>query len=157
MTTDKTTRERARQTTNLPRDGIRAECFMLADGAEECKGKLFVLGGGWDQLLASGFPTQRPHIALPIVLSVPWSATNEEHRLLITLRDEDNRDILPQPVSGTFNVGRPPTAMPGDAQKVPLTIQLGNLSVEREGVYTFRLEVDGQEVARTSFRARKGS
>lgn len=134
-------------------DKTRVECFMLCDGAEECNGKLFVLGGGWDQLRGRGFPLTHHQLAIAIRLSVPWNDANCPQRFRIESLDEDGNDILPQPLEGTFNVGRPATVGVGDDLSIVLAINMVNLIFPRPGVYVFRLLVEGEELAKTRLRA----
>jgi hypothetical protein len=132
---------------------IRAECFILADGAQEANGKLYILGGGWDTLYSRAFPFVQPQLALAIKLVIPWGATAEPHELLVALVDEDGASVLPEPPRLQFNVGRPHNAEPGDEVSMPFTITLGQLTIARPGRYSFLLHIDGRVVARTAFRA----
>jgi len=148
-------RSRRTKSGEMLEPGIKSECFLLADSAEACNGKLYVLGAGWDSLNAREFPTIHPRITLPIVLSVPWGETNQDHTFLISLRDDDNQPVLPEPFTGSFKLGRPVDAVPGEPMKIVVAVNVNNLKIEREGRYTFVLEVDGRELGRTSFRARR--
>ena len=56
---------------------VEVNCFILADGAQEAAGKLYVLGGGWDRLIVNTLPTPLITAAIAIVLSVPWNEANE--------------------------------------------------------------------------------
>lgn len=132
---------------------VRVECFMLADGAQEAAGKLYVLGGAWDTLTARSYPTVFPTLALVIKLAVGWNETNRPIATRIDCVDEDGVSILGQPMQGTLNVGRPPQAVPGDEIGVRLAITFNSLQVPRAGRYAFILEADGEELARTGFRA----
>src|SRR5690348_10045192 len=113
MAVARTQQARRRARGGLPSSAIMPECFMIADSAEVCNGKVYMLGGGWTHLNAASLPTAH-QVALPIVLSVPWSETNQAHSFSVTLSDEDSRPVLPEPLAGTFNVGRPAGAVPGD-------------------------------------------
>ncbi|MCS6803093.1 MAG: hypothetical protein RMM58_14925 [Chloroflexota bacterium] len=134
-------------------DSIRAECFILADGAQEANGKLYILGGGWDTLYSRSFPFVHPQLALAIKLVIPWGATAHPHELLVALVDEDGASLLPEPPRLQFNVGRPPHAEPGEEVSMPVTITLNQLTIAQPGRYTVLLHVDGRIIARTSFRA----
>src|SRR3990170_5669117 len=95
-------------------DDVRVECFMLCDGVQECNGKLYILGGGWSHLYGREFPLAHHQLGLAVRLSVPWNSANRPHPFRLELVDEDGNDILPKPLEGAFNVGRPPTAEPGE-------------------------------------------
>ncbi|MFN8535274.1 MAG: hypothetical protein U0556_17190 [Dehalococcoidia bacterium] len=132
---------------------IRAECFILADGAQEAAGKLFVLGGGWDTLYSRTYPLTYPQLSLAIKLVVPWSATADQHELIVMLVDDDGASVLAEPPRLQFSVGRPPNAEPGDEVSMPFTVTLGQIAIPRPARYSFILHVDGKTIARTSFRA----
>lgn len=134
---------------------VRVECCMLCDGAQEANGKLYVLGGGWDAIMGPTFPMGQPPMALAIRLAVPWNLANRPMQFRIEVRDEDERDILPRPLDGTINVGRPPNAEAGDDLAVLMAITLSGVTFPRPGGYTFTLLIDGRERARTKLRARQ--
>ena len=135
-------------------EGIRVESLFLADGADVASGKLYVLGGGWTTIWSREFPTIHERLSLVILLSVPWMETNQVHPFTIDLVDEDGRSVLPQPLAGTFNMGRPAQAVPGDPFMFPFAPTINNLQLGREGRYAFVLTVDGRHLGQTAFRAR---
>jgi hypothetical protein len=136
--------------------GIRIDCFMLCDGAQESNGKLYVLGGGWDTLLGQDFPLTIHTFAVALKLAVPWNEANRQRRFRIEVRDPDNnKDILPRPLEGEFNVGRPPTAQPGDDLTVVLAITFNAVVFPKPGTFGFHLLVDNDELATTKLCARK--
>ena len=121
--------------------------FLLADHAEAVKGKLYLTGGGWDQLTLSELPARHPHLSLAIGLRVPWQSTNEEHGLTIRLQDEDGEEILPS-FETRFEVGRPPGKRRGSETTVLLALSMNNIEFKEEGAYVFVLEINGSEEAR---------
>jgi hypothetical protein len=127
---------------------------MVCDGAHEANGKLYVLGGGWDTVLADSFPLTQNQIALAIRLAVPWREANRPLPFRIELRNDDERNILPTPLEGTVTVGRPPLVHPGDELSVLLAITLVQITFPSQGTYTFRLLIDDQPIAKTGLRAR---
>jgi len=50
----------------------------LADAAQEVRGKLYILGGGW-----SVTGPDVPPMALAIKLDVPWSDANASHDFVL--------------------------------------------------------------------------
>jgi hypothetical protein len=141
---------------------------MLCDSAVVAEGKLYVHGAGWNMLSSSQFPFVQSRIGLAVVIGVPYTETNREHRLHVRLESEDG-DLLPlgppvpdpdQPggtqratgVGAQFNVGRPPMLQPGDRQNLPFAINLDQLGFERSGAYSCVLTIDGEEVNRLPFR-----
>jgi len=138
----------------LPTDAIRVECFMTCDGAQESNGKLYVLGGGWDTLLAETFPATRNQMALAIRLAVPWQEANRPLLFRVELRDDDERNILTSPLEGTVTLGRPPQAHPADRLPVVMAFTLQQITFPNHGAYTFHLLIDDRVVARCGLRAR---
>ena len=61
---------------------------LLADSVATADGKLFVQGGGWTSLTASELPFHQDRIGIGILIYVPYTATNEEHKLEISLQDQ---------------------------------------------------------------------
>lgn len=127
---------------------------MLADAAHNAGGKLYVLGGGWDVIHVAQFPFQLPQAALVVKLIVPWTEGDRNHTFQVDLDDEDGLPVLPQPMTGTFTLGRPPQAVPGDDLTLLMALTIAPLPLPKAGRYVFRLSVEGNELARTSFRAR---
>ena len=134
--------------------GPRVECFMLADAAQNADGKLYVLGGGWDVINTAQFPLQLPQVSLVVKLVIPWNEANRQHEFRVDLDDEDGGAVLPQPLLGSFTVSRPPTAVAGDDLNTLIAMTIAPLALPRPGRYVFRLSLGGDELARTSFRAR---
>ena len=129
--------------------------FMIADHAEAKGGKLYMTGGGWDQLSAHTFPTTHPHMTLAVTMLVPSTRLNEEHRFRIRLLDADNTIAAGFDVGGQFEAGRPPGHREGDSVINHLAINLNNTVFESAGNYRFVLEVDGEERAEAPFKVVK--
>jgi hypothetical protein len=115
-------------------------------------GKLFFLGGGWNIAVDR---TPRPmSMALAIVMSVPWTATNELHKFTASLLTEDGQlvtapDGKQVEIKGDFEVGRPPRIKPGTSFNAPLAFQLA--MPMSPGAYRWELSVDGSVMAEESF------
>src|SRR5215211_4992860 len=89
----------------VPRGAIRAECFMLCDGAHAVEGKLYVLGGGWNELKAPQLPWEHT-AAIAVRLAIPWVDANQQLPLRLEVVDEDEVPIVPEPLLAQFTVGR---------------------------------------------------
>ena len=122
--------------------------MLLADAAQEVGGKLYILGGGWS---ITG-PTPTP-MAIALKLEVPWDRTNEQHKLLLELLDEDGDPVLvtddqgeqvPLQVSGEFEAGRPPGIKPGTPIDSALAVNFGPLQLQPGHRYQWRLSIDGE-------------
>jgi len=144
---------------------VQIDAF-LADSVVTAEGKLFVQGAGWDNINAPGFPYAHDRVGIGMVIRVPYTETNREHRFGISLEDEDGgklpvADAPPgvdspdgkiRQIEGVFNVGRPPTLVAGDDQLIPMALNFNGLPFERPGRYTFVVEIDGTEAKRLPFR-----
>src|SRR6266498_5473939 len=95
---------------------------FLADSVVSAEGKLFVQGAGWNVLNAAGFPVRHPRIGIGVLVRVPYTATNQVHRLEVRMITADGEPVslgdAPPEVGapdgklyvlgGEFSVGRPP-------------------------------------------------
>jgi len=117
---------------------------LLCDAAQQIGGKLYILGGGWSRVIATG-----PLVmAIAVYLKVPWHAANRRIPLLIDLRTEDGRAVpdaagRPVRIEGEFEVGRPPGLRQGTALDSSLAITIPGLPL-LPGVYRWELHVGGQ-------------
>ena len=119
--------------------------MLLADAAQIAEGKLYILGGGWSVVGPQATP-----MAIAIKVEVPWTEANAQHRLKLSLVDEDERPVMkiteegpqqPYQVTGSFEVGRPPGLPPGTPLDIPFAINMGPLSLP-PGRYTWRCFID---------------
>jgi hypothetical protein len=139
---------------------------MLCDSVVNAENKLYMQGAGWNMLLAGGFPFVAPRIGVALIVSVPWTETNKSHEMALSLHDDEQQLSLgpvdqgsgpaavPKPgvLRAPFNVGRPPMLTAGDAQLLPLAINLDGYQFQRAGGYSFRVEIDNREIANLDFR-----
>lgn len=132
---------------------------LLCDSAVAESGKLYVLGGGWNNVTVAGFPAQLPRIGIGLVVTVPYTMTNAHHTLKIELRDEDGKvhnlgagDPGSEKLAAKFNVGRPPQLVEGEAQNLSLAVNLDALIFDGPGLYEFVISVNDEERSRLTFR-----
>ena len=135
---------------------------FLADSVVAAEGKLYALGVGWNTINVPSVPFQHPRIGIGVLVRVPYTATNQQHTLDITLENGDGGVVpLGDRPDGTgkverfsidFNVGRPPTLAPGDEQVIPFALQIDSLLLQELGPYRFVFDVDGALVRRLLFR-----
>jgi hypothetical protein len=135
---------------------------LLCDHAQVA-GKLFVSGAGIDSF---NMPANAPgpyviNFAIAGVVHVPWTATNQQHRLQFLVVNSDGQapelagaEASPEGLGGEmhFNVGRPPGLPTGDEQLVPFAFQFMGLPLVNLGLYSIQLLIDGTEVRRIPFR-----
>lgn len=141
---------------------------MLCDFAEVAGRKLFVSGAAVN-LVGTG-NAEPPHpvnIALALLVTTPWNATNQAHRLTVELISDQGVDgshrvpltdsETPKPedkglIIADFNVGRSPSMKPGEDSLMPIALPMHGLGLPAPGSYFFVIAIDGSEVDRVSFR-----
>lgn len=129
---------------------------MLADAVQAVRGKLFILGGGWDTLWVRGFPARHPSLAIGLRLRVPVSWAQENLKLSVELQDADGSGVLPHPLAHDIK-------LPASEQKPYGVTDLGlirsftfnNLVFRKEGSYSFVISVDDEPVSRLRFNVRE--
>ena len=126
--------------------------LLLCDWAESINGKLYVMGGGWTNIVMSMPIT----MALAANITVPWHSTNQKHKIHATLLTEDGNQVSIQgrdvQIEAELEVGRPPGARLGRSFSVPLALRLQAVPLG-PGVYVWRFEISGQEYGRVIFEA----
>lgn len=140
---------------------IELDAF-LADAVVAVEGKLYAQGVGWNVINTPTIPARHSRIGVGVLIHVPYTATNEAHRLEMSLEDEDGQ-TLPvgdnpsgegkiQSIGGQFNVGRPPTLQHGDEQIIPFAIQIDGYLFEKAGGYRVVISIDGEKMKELPFR-----
>lgn len=134
---------------------MKLAAFFLADHAEAVNGKLYVVGGCWDNVNVSALPATHPHLSVCTALQVSWEETNRKHAFAIELVDADGRRVLPQTLGGEFEAGRPAGSRPGDWTTLVMVLNVNMLPLEQVGTYEFVLSVDGEPLGRAGFKVRQ--
>lgn len=136
--------------------GPSVDVALLADSVQAVRGKLFILGGGWDTLWVRGFPARHPSLAIGLRLRVPSSWHSEELKLSVELQDADGSSIFPQPLTQQIKI---PTTNDSQTTDFGLvrSFTFNNLVFAREGSYSFVISVDDDPVSRLRFRVRDRS
>lgn len=136
---------------------------LLCNHAEVQNNLLYIAGGGIDRTVVPvGAPAPWPiTLGIAISVTIPWTATNQQHALAIHFLDADGHPVQvrngPDSIEDfraqmTFNVGRPPELQIGEDQSVALAINMPGFPIERLGQYTFRVEVDGTPMLDLNYR-----
>lgn len=151
--------------------GMTVDAF-LCDGVQAVGGKLYALGIGWNLINTAALPAQHSRIGIGMLIHVPYTATNQNHKFVVQINSEDG-GVVPLATAaegsdprvvengrvvrlgGEFNVGRPPELTHGDEQIVPLAVHLDMVEFEQPGLYSVMVLVDGSEAARLPFRIRQ--
>jgi len=135
--------------------GPSVDVALLADAVQAVRGKLFILGGGWDTLWVRVFPARHPSLAIGLRLRIPSSWGEETLKLSVELQDADGAPILPHPLAHTIKL--PANPQPPSATDFGLirSFTFNNLLFEREGAYSFVISVDDDSVSRLRFSVRQ--
>lgn len=133
--------------------GISTEWILLADHADVANGKLYLNGGGWENLTVNQpLPISHP-CGIAVAFSIPWNETNQKHPMAIALADEDGREFVT--VEGELEVGRPPGIPLGQAQRIQMAVNL-LIQIEKLGAYVVSTRLHGQPSSAITFRAIAG-
>ena len=138
---------------------------FLADSVAAESGKIYAQGAGWSVLNTAAFPMTHDRIGIAIIVSVPYTATNQQHTLKLRFEDadgnglpigsvppnEENDNGIVREIEAGFNVGRPPQLPPGAEQTVPFAININSVSFDSPGRYQFVVSIDGSDVATLTF------
>jgi hypothetical protein len=130
-------------------DQPEIDFLILADRAESLNGKLYMMGGVWDQIGVVDF-TKPIAFSLALGLLIPWNATNLDHTLQVRLLDEDGNVLFG--VDGGFKAGRPPQLPPGASQHNVLTFTVAAI-LPKPGAYRAEATINGAATRSTSFVA----
>lgn len=135
--------------------GPSVDVALLADSVQAVRGKLFILGGGWDTLWVQRFPARHPSLAIGLRLRVPVSWASESLKLSVELQDEDGHTLLPRALSHDIKLP-PSTQHPYNTTDFGLirSFTFNNLMFNREGPYSFVISVDDEPVSRLRFTVR---
>jgi hypothetical protein len=120
------------------------EFLMLADRAEVLNGKLYVMGGAWDRLFLANLDQPVP-IFVAFCAVVPYTETDDDHKLTITISDADGSAIAPALTVG-FKTGRPPQLERGGSQRLPFAVE-AVLKFPAYAAYAVKASIDGRPEA----------
>ncbi len=124
---------------------MEVEFAFLADAAEAPLGsKLYVLGGGIDELGARSFPATHPHMVFVLKLKLHPAECNRTHALEIEFWDPDGRRLEPT-IRGQFSASRN-DAYPTRPRFVQLLFNLIGLQLPAPGDYDFHIVVNSQHL-----------
>jgi hypothetical protein len=126
--------------------------LLLADAAQAdaASGKVNALGLGWRQC-----QTPTPAFTLVLFLDIDWDETNKQHKLKCQLLTTDGDPVIvagpqgPQRIlfEAAAEAGRPPGSIHGTSVRMPLTLNIPAGIPLEPGIYEWRVEVEGFEMA----------
>ena len=133
----------------LENDEPAIEFMILAEHAEVIHGKLYMMGGGWENITVQDL--QAP-IILPLAVSilVPWPATNRPHTVEISIQSADAEVLAEQ--HRHLTVGRPADIEPGTSQRSMLVLRVP-VTLPGPGRYVAIGGINGTPQSRVAFRA----
>lgn len=125
-------------------DGIDIEFMLVADAAQSIGSKVYVLGGGWTQLLLEEFPSSPPFpFSVVVGITVPWNTTNQRFTFGLELVDADGSLVETVAEPHQFEQGRPPGLRPGATQRLNFAVPV-LVEFPAPGRYVFRGLLDGE-------------
>jgi hypothetical protein len=132
------------------RPRVWSECFMLCDYASVENGKLYIIGGGWEQVTPAELPTPFA-FSIAIKIVVDTELMQEPIRLRVDDVDPDsgqiNGHVTELQLDGGSLAGEP------DAREFALMIPLAlTATATVPGKKRFRLVVNDEAIAFTQFR-----
>ena len=136
-----------RRRNNSGIEQVEIDTLMLADWTETINGKLYIQGGGWDRKILN--PHQSADFAIAASVLVPWNLTNQQHEFAITIESEDGTPVAPA-LTGSFTVGRPPQAQPGQRFRSPLAVRMG-LRLPGVGAYRVVMRLNNDVTRSAAF------
>lgn len=134
--------------------GPTVDVALLADSVQAVRGKLFVLGGGWDTLWVQGFPARHPSLAIGLRLRIPTSWSGDVLSLSVELQNADGGPLLPQPLLQKINLPRSPDPQATDIGLVR-SFTFNSLVFPEPGPYSFVISVEQEPVSRLRFTVRQ--
>jgi uncharacterized protein DUF6941 len=130
-------------------DEPTVEFLILADHVEAIHGKLYMMGGGWENIAVHDFESP---VTLEIAVSVdvPWNATNRPHTISVSVQTADG-EILAN-VDGNIVAGRPATIEHGASQRTMLSMKIP-VTFPSAGTYVVVAGLNEVPAKRVAFRA----
>jgi hypothetical protein len=130
-------------------DQPEVDFLILADRAESVNGKLYLMGGAWDQIGVIDF-AKPVTFSIALGILIPWNATNQDHKLQVHLVDEDGTRLFT--MDGGMRAGRPPQLPQGGAQHNVLAITVAAV-LSKPGEFTVEASINQEPSRSTAFFA----
>ena len=132
---------------------VEIDFLLLADRAEAINGKLYTLGAAWDRIGVNDF-TKPLNISVALGVLVPWNATNQNHKVTLTLRDADG-NLIDFRIDATFIAGRP-AFLNGETQRVLLAVPAASVILPGPGTYALTASINDIDIKVVRFSAVAG-
>jgi hypothetical protein len=125
--------------------------MLLCDSAQEVGGKLYVLGGGWTNLLQADAPSS---MALAILIHFDWNEANKRQTIELELITDEGELVEQEEqavrIATAVEVGRPPGVKPGSEINAALAPSFLGLTLAAGG-YVWILRSGDTILARVPF------
>ena len=128
---------------------VAVRIFTLCDHATVSPdGKIYIHGGGVNQLFLPQIPGPLRTLWLMVRLSIPWHMLGEPHTVKVRALDLDRNSVGPTDplITTPFELGKPPGHRPGDESAINICAELSGLAIERPLTLRFHLLVDDEPV-----------
>lgn len=121
---------------------MRVEAF-LCDAATVREGLLNILGAGVTRIWRESFPSIM-NVDLAIMITLMPVEAKGPHRLRVVIQNEDGGPLAE--LDGEFGVGALPVhaLKPGEPLATPMVLNLRQIPIPKEGVYSVELLIDSQ-------------
>ncbi len=131
----------------------RIDVLILANHADAINGLLYINGGGWTDLHRQirGGVLPSTHFGIGLSVRVPWHDTNETHKFVLEVQNEDSTKTLVH-AEGDINVGRPPQLPRGAVQHAVLAINVDVVFPEPGGYRVIATLDNGVDTTEWPFR-----
>lgn len=128
-----------------------AECFLLCDYARAENGKLYIVGGGWTEIVPHELPLDYKAY-LGMKLAMQWELLADAANVRIELLDKDGQ-VLGDPVFENTFEGLS-EERPAEFEDLVATLFFGEevtMALSAPGLFALRLLVNESEIASTEF------
>jgi hypothetical protein len=130
-------------------DQPEVEFLILADYVEAMHGKVYMMGGGWENIAVHDFESPVT-LEIAVAVQVPWNATNKPHPISVTVETADG-EILGA-VDGNILAGRPANIEHGASQRTMLAMKIP-VTLPLPGTYVVVATLNEEVAKRVTFRA----
>jgi uncharacterized protein DUF6941 len=124
-------------------DGPSVDALLIADFAQAIEGKLYVMGGGFNQLLLADFGLPG-RFYFGAILHIPWEDSNRRIPIEGFLQTVDGERLEGFRLHGDIQTGRAAEATPGTASVVAIAGPV-EFSVAGPGDLQFLLRFGGDQ------------
>ena len=125
--------------------------MILCDAAQVSSGKLFILGGGWDNCSPGA-----AMMGVAVIVKIPWNLANRKFNWELKLVDADGNPVSAGPENrlgfgGGLEVGRPPGVPKGMDLSIPIAVNIGGVPLSPSSSYSWEFYIDGTRLGSVHF------